>query len=118
MANEYSSGSYIKEGLFEHFGLNIDVSEDDLEYSLIMKKLEAFLEECFCDFKAFEYICKTYKKHSMLVSASYSLLHFLINCEMIRNSFSSHAITLARNIDKPFFCIISSFAPFYINCIF
>jgi len=103
LANKYSCGSYIKEGLFEHFGLNIDIAKDELEYSFVFKKLEPFLEECFCDFKAFEYICKTYNKHSVLVSSSYSLLHFLINSEMIRNSFSSHAITLNASVDKPFF---------------
>jgi hypothetical protein len=103
MIKKYSGGLYIKEGLFEHFGVDIDISGDNFVYPTEIKKMDAFLEECFCDFQAFKYICKTSANNSTKVSASYTLLQFLITSEMIRNSFGIYAITLNNEVNESFF---------------
>ena len=104
--------SSIKKGLLNFFGVNADIAGssdatwDDLPYMLEMGKMDALLEECYCDFQAFKYIFETYHDPKTEISASYSLLHFLISSEFIRNSFSKHTITMNKDIDIPSFTSI------------
>lgn len=103
LANNYSAGSYIKDGLIDYFELTIDKKMLDSKDLTISYRAEAFLEECFCDFQAFKQMFKHFINNNTTVSAAYSLIEFLVNSEMIRSSFDKQIITMNTDSDETFF---------------
>jgi hypothetical protein len=103
---------YLKKGLLNFFGVDSDlvgrsdITWDDLSLIIEMEKMDALMEECFCDFRAFKYIYETFPNGKTEISASYSLLHLLIDSEFIRNSLGKDSITLNKEIDATAFMAI------------